>query len=49
MSIFVKLKKRWKKRKFCKANRYYCPDCIYHEHVFQGLIYRGIRCHYGEV
>ena len=37
------LKKR-KIRKICKANRYFCPDCIYHEHVFEGAVFRGTRC-----
>ena len=37
------LKKR-KIRKSCKANRYFRPDCIYHEHIFDGAIYQGTRC-----
>lgn len=40
--------KKWMKkrkiRKVCKANHYFCPDCIYHEHIFEGAIYRGTRC-----
>ena len=35
---------RIRKRRFCKAN--ICPDCIYHEHLWDGVVYRGIRCHY---
>lgn len=41
-----KLIHRIRKRRFCKANRWYCPDCIYHEHLFDGVVYRGVRCHY---
>lgn len=31
-------------RIFCKRNRYYCPDCIYHEFVFEGAVFRGNNC-----
>lgn len=33
-------------RRFCKANGYFCPDCIYHEHIFEGITFRGTRCLY---
>lgn len=38
----------WKiqKRRFCKLNGYFCPDCIYHEFIFDGCIFRGTKCHY---
>ena len=41
-----KLINRIRKHRFCKANRWYCPECIYHEHLFDGAVYRGVRCHY---
>lgn len=44
--MFRKLIHRLRKRRFCKANRWFCPDCIYHEHLFDGVVYRGVRCHY---
>lgn len=44
--MFRKLIHRIQKRRFCKANRWFCPDCIYHEHLFDGVVYRGVRCHY---
>ena len=44
--MFRKLIHRIRKRRFCKANRWFCPDCIYHEHLFDGVVYRGVRCHY---
>lgn len=48
-TIFDRLMFRRNHHKFCKLNSYYCPDCIYHEHIFdKGGIYRGNRCHYGE-
>lgn len=36
----------WKRERkaICKANRYYCPDCIYHEFVFDGVTFRGNKC-----
>ena len=46
MDWFKRLYIKYKHRKFCKLNRNYCPDCIYHEHIFDGILYRGIRCHY---
>ena len=36
----------WRKRRFCKANRFYCPDCIYHDFVWEGIMFRGTRCRY---
>ena len=36
----------WRKRRFCKANRFYCPDCIYHDFVWEGIVFRGNRCRY---
>lgn len=44
--MFRKLIHRIRKRRFCKANHWFCPDCIYHEHLFDGIVYRGVRCHY---
>ena len=40
----LKLKRRRIYRKFCKLNGYYCPDCIYHNYVWDGMIFRGNRC-----
>lgn len=39
-----KLIAKWKYRRFCIHNR--CPDCIYHDFVFEGSIFRGNRCHH---
>ena len=36
-------------KKICAANRYYCPDCPYHEYIFDGVIFRGIRCKLDEI
>ena len=34
-----------KHRKFCKLNRFFCPDCIYHNFVWEdGIIFRGNKC-----
>ena len=27
-----------------KENRHFCPDCIYHEHIFEGAVFRGTKC-----
>ena len=37
---------RLRHRRFCKLNGYYCPDCIYHDFVWDGIIFRGNRCQY---
>ena len=31
-------------RKICKAQNYNCSECIYHEYVFEGTVFRGTRC-----
>lgn len=38
----------WKirKRHFCRLNGYNCPECIYHDFVFEGAVFRGNRCRY---
>lgn len=28
-------------------NGYNCPECIYHDFVFEGSIFRENRCRYG--
>lgn len=35
-----------KHRRFCKLNRYFCSDCIYHDFVWEGITFRGNRCQY---
>lgn len=48
MQMFRKWLKKWLKKrrikKICKANRYFCPDCIHHEHIFEGAVFRGTKC-----
>lgn len=39
---------RIKHHRFCKRNHWYCPDCIYHDFVFDGAIFRGNRCRWGK-
>ena len=42
------LTEKWRKkrriRKICKANNYNCSECIYHEYIFEGTIFRGTKC-----
>ena len=35
---------RIRHRRFCRLNGYYCPDCIYHDFVFEGSVFRGNKC-----
>lgn len=45
MKQFIKrLIARYKHKKFCKLNNYFCPDCIYHDFIFEGAIFRGNKC-----
>lgn len=39
---------RIRHRRFCRLNRYYCPDCIYHDFVFEGAVFRGNKCRLAE-
>lgn len=41
-----KLIYKMRKRRFCKLNNWFCPDCIYHDFVFEGAIFRGNKCRY---
>lgn len=45
---FKRLIDRIRQRRFCRLNRYYCPDCIYHDFVFEGAVFRGNKCRWGE-
>lgn len=42
--MLSKLKMRRIKKKVCRAVHYNCSECIYHKHVFDGLIFRGTKC-----
>ena len=44
MQMFRKWLRKRRIKKICKANRYFCPDCIYHEHIFEGAVFRGTKC-----
>lgn len=44
--MFRKLIWKIKKKRFCKLNGWFCPDCIYHDFIFEGAIFRGNRCRY---
>lgn len=46
--MWKKLIDRIRHRRFCRLNRNYCPDCIYHDFVFDGTVFRGNRCRWGE-
>ena len=41
-----KLIYKMRKRRFCKLNGWFCPDCIYHDFIFEGAVFRGNRCRY---
>ena len=44
MGVIKQIIRRIKINRICKLNRYYCPDCIYHEWDFEGVIFRGNKC-----
>lgn len=33
-------------KRFCELNNYFCPDCIYHDFIFEGSEFRGNRCRF---
>lgn len=39
---------RIRQRRFCRLNRYYCHDCIYHDFLFEGAVFRGNKCRWAE-
>lgn len=47
MSRWIKnLLYKIRKRRFCKLNGWFCPDCIYHDFMFEGAIFRGNNCRF---
>ena len=46
--MFRKLIYAWRKHRFCKANRFCCPDCIYHKFLWDKdyPVFRGVFCLY---
>ena len=44
MVLINKWRKKRRTRKVCKAFGYNCSECIYHEHIFEGIIFRGTKC-----
>ena len=46
--ILLKLIKKIKHKRFCRLIGYRCPDCIYHEWVWEGATFRGNKCRYEE-
>ena len=45
-SMIKRIIHKLKHRRFCKLNNYFCPDCIYHNFVWEGITFRGNRCRY---
>lgn len=45
IQIIKKIICKIKHKKVCKLNGYYCPDCIYHDFIWENdIIFRGNRC-----
>lgn len=44
MRVIKKIIRRLKIKRICKLNGYNCPECIYHDFVFEGVTFRGNRC-----
>lgn len=44
MRVIKSIIRKIKIRQICKLNGYYCPDCIYHDWKFEGVIFRGNKC-----
>lgn len=49
MSLVKTIKKiLWKRKKmrFCKLNGYFCPECIYHDFIWENAVFRGNICRF---
>lgn len=44
MGVIHKIIRRIKIKRICKLNGGWCPDCIYHEWVWEGMLFRGVKC-----
>ena len=45
MKFIKRLIAKHKHKKVCKANGYFCPECIYHNFIFdKDMTFRGNRC-----
>lgn len=44
MGVIHRIIRRIKIERICKLNGYNCPECIYHEWVWEGMTFRGNRC-----
>lgn len=42
--LFKKWRRKREIKKICKANNFNCSECIHHEHIFEGAVFRGTRC-----
>lgn len=44
----ARLFREWRRKraikKICKANNFNCSECIHHDHIFEGAVFRGTRC-----
>ena len=44
MRALHRIIRRIKINRICKLNGFNCPECIYHEWDFEGVIFRGNKC-----
>ena len=42
--LFRKWRRKRAIKKVCKANNFNCSECIHHDHIFEGAVFRGTRC-----
>lgn len=42
--LFRKWRRKRAIKKICKANNFNCSECIHHDHIFEGAVFRGTRC-----
>ena len=45
--LFHKWHRKRAIKKICKANNFNCSECIHHDHIFEGAVFRGTRCRLG--
>lgn len=42
--IIARFMQKRRIKKICKAWGYNCSECIHHDYVFEGTVFRGVRC-----
>lgn len=48
INYIIEVAKDYQRYRKCVLMGHYCPDCEYHEAVWQGDCFEGFKCNYGK-